>query len=126
MGSLLFYFMLLQFVIQLVLYESMSESMLKINEKTHSFVRKMCSYDNKLSKFLKKTVGKVFSRENIIKFTKVEMFAVNAGISYAVAWFCGAGMITGITNLFASCILGLVMAYDINKCNSNMVIAESM
>ena len=39
----------------------------------------------------------------------------NVGISLLVKYFTAAGSIAGISNLTASVVLGLFMAYDLNK-----------
>lgn len=45
----------------------------------------------------------------------VMTFALNIAISLFVKIFTSSGAITGITNLFASAILGVIMYIDINR-----------
>ena len=96
MSNQLFYVVLLiQFVVQLVLY-----------------------YQVRFLVFYAGLISAKVSR-NDIKITGKSMFitalAINIIISLFVKLFTASGAITGITNLFASTLLGFVMYYDINR-----------
>lgn len=51
---------------------------------------------------------------NTIPWLKAEFFIINIIISLLVLVFTGRGGVTGMTNTFASVILGLIMAMDYN------------
>lgn len=124
MTTLLFYIVVLQFIIQLVLYESVKSVVLKATTALHKFIKRLCGHKNKASKVLNFFVGNINTAENTTKALAVQMFALNILISFSVAYFSGAGLIVGIANLTASCILGLVMSYDVYKTKRSLVEAS--
>ena len=90
--------LIIQLIIQLVLYNSIKFLfgsaiiwILKLTYKITKDVNKVC------------------------KIYQIILLFINIGISIVVAWFTAAGAIAGITNLGASCLLGLYMAYDAYK-----------
>ena len=57
-------------------------------------------------------VKKHIKQESFLSFIKYEFVILNILISIAVLIFTSAGLIAGVTNLFASLLLGLVMTID--------------
>lgn len=49
----------------------------------------------------------------------ITMLTINIAISIAVKWFTAAGAMAGLSNLAASAIIGLIMAYDVNKLSGD-------
>ena len=92
-NQLFFVILIIQFVVQLVLYYQ---------------VRFLVFYVGLFT-------SKVSNKD--LKITSKSMFitalALNIIISLFVKLFTASGAVTGITNLFASTILGLIMYYDI-------------
>ena len=115
MTTMLFYVVLLQFVIQLVLYEAVKNAVLIPNKKLYKLVGKLRNYNNFIGKTVNYLFKNVHNESNLTKVIAFEFFVLNIAISTLVAAFSGAGMIVGIANLFASCLLGLVMTYDTYK-----------
>lgn len=124
MITLLFYIVVLQFVIQLAFYEAIKNVVIKTTTILHKFIKKLCSSDNKVSKALNFLIGGLVNTNNTVRVLSVQMFALNILISLSVAYFSGAGLIVGIANLTASCILGLVMSYDVYKTKKSLVEAS--
>jgi hypothetical protein len=52
--------------------------------------------------------------------------ALNIAISFLVVKFTNAGMIAGVTNLFASAVLGAIMSMDAFFYKENVKIADSI
>lgn len=115
MTTMLFYIVVLQFVIQLVLYEAVKNVVLIPNKKLYKLVGKLRNYNNFIGKTVNYLFKNVHNEGNLTKVIAFEFFVLNIAISTLVAAFSGAGMIVGIANLFASCLLGLVMTYDTYK-----------
>ncbi len=124
MTTLLFYIVVLQFVIQLAFYEAIKNVVIKTTTILHKFIKKLCSSDNKVSKALNFLIGGLVNTNNTVRVLSVQMFALNILISLSVAYFSGAGLIVGIANLTASCILGVVMSYDVYKTKKSLVEAK--
>ena len=95
---------LIQLVIQVVLYNSLK-----------------CFLFEYVIKYILKAI--YYTTKDINKMTKaygIILLFENIGISIIVSWFTSAGLYAGITNLGASCILGLYMMYDVNKLKKAM------
>lgn len=65
-----------------------------------------------LDKIINYPVKRNVKKESFITFIKYEFIILNILISIAVLMFTSAGLIAGVTNLFASLLLGLVMTID--------------
>ena len=65
-----------------------------------------------LDKLVNYPVKKRIKQESFLSFIKYEFVILNILISILVLMFTSAGLIAGVTNLFASLLLGLVMAID--------------
>ena len=65
-----------------------------------------------LDKLINYPVKKHIKQESFLSFIKYEFVILNILISIAVLMFTSAGLIAGVTNLFASLLLGLVIAKD--------------
>ena len=64
-----------------------------------------------------KSLDNHFKRETQKKLGSIILIAENAGISLLVLLFTSVGVIAGITNLFASALLGLVMFHELKNVN---------
>lgn len=53
--------------------------------------------------------------EYIAKFYTIVLITTNIFISLIVRYFTNAGKMAGMSNLFASCILGAIMLYDVRR-----------
>lgn len=84
--SVIILYLFIQFVVQYMFYNPVKNFLFKI----HSKYRKTISW------------------------IKIEFFIVNLIVSLAVLLFTGRGGMTGMTNTFASVILGIVMYIDYN------------
>lgn len=65
-----------------------------------------------LDKLINYPVKNHIKQESFLSFIKYEFVILNILISIAVLMFTSAGLIAGVTNLFASLLLGLVMTID--------------
>ena len=91
MDNLFLGLLAVQFIIQLIAYKQ---------------IKKI------LDKLINLRVKKHVKHESFIAFIKYEFIILNILISVAVFTFTAAGLIAGMTNLFASVLLGLVMTID--------------
>ena len=85
--TVLLAYLLIQFVVQYIMYNPVKNFLFKIHSKYR----------------------------NTIPFIKVEFFVLNILVSLFVFVFTGRGGMTGMTNTFASVLLGVVMAIQY-KC----------
>lgn len=58
---------------------------------------------------------------NTLSFLPKELFIINIGCTILVGLLTGVGLITGITNLFASAILGLVMKIQMDRYKKSLL-----
>lgn len=65
-----------------------------------------------LDKLINLRLQKHIKRESFMGFIKYEFVILNILISIGVLIFTSAGLIAGVTNLFASLLLGGVMWFD--------------
>ena len=65
-----------------------------------------------LDKLINYPVKKHIKQESFLSFIKYEFVILNILISILVLMFTSAGLVAGITNLFASLLLALVMIID--------------
>ena len=56
-----------------------------------------------------------------LRFLPKELFLINIGCTVVVGFLTGVGLITGITNLFASAILGLTMKIEMDKYKRSLL-----
>ena len=56
-----------------------------------------------------------------IGMVKYELIAINIFVSIFVKIFTAAGAIVGITNLFASCLLALIMTYQYRRYKADIL-----
>ena len=79
-------YLIIQFAVQYVMYNPIKNLLFKLHSKART----------------------------TIPYIKAEFFVLNIIVSLAVLVFTGRGGVTGMTNTFASVILGLVMYVDYN------------
>ena len=68
-----------------------------------------------LDKLVNYPVKKRIKQESFLSFIKYEFVILNILISILVLMFTSAGLVAGVTNLFASLLLALVMIIDAYK-----------
>ena len=68
-----------------------------------------------LDKLVNYPVKKRIKQKSFLSFIKYEFVILNILISILVLMFTSAGLVAGVTNLFASLLLALVMIIDAYK-----------
>lgn len=76
------------------------------------------------TKSLLDRINKMFNKQVADKAGSIIIIAENIGISLLVLAFTAAGTIAGITNLFASAILGVVMFWQMGKLSMPVSVCE--
>lgn len=92
----------LQLLIQYGFYSLVKDIILTLIIKIYKLCSVFCKDRNKLTKY-------------ISWLYLVILIALNITISIFVVWFTSAGKVAGITNLSASCVLFLIMKYDVHN-----------
>lgn len=113
--EILLLFLLIQFVVQLVMYIPFK----KMIRRGYFFVFDIFCYINsilegELSKSLLKP-------DYYVKFFAVSLFILNIIISFFVKFFTSEGAMTGMTNLFASVLIGCISIYDVYKFKKDWI-----
>lgn len=113
--EILLLFLLIQFVVQLVMYIPFR----KLIRRGYFLIFDIFNYinavfDDELSKNLLKP-------DYYVKFFGVSLFILNIIISFFVKFFTSEGAMTGMTNLFASVLIGCISIYDVYKFKKDWI-----
>ena len=103
-------YFIIQFIVQLVMYKPI----FKIINKLYMLLPKYMEF----SGFDEDTIKHV--NDKYIQVMTVICFILNISISIFVKMFTSAGAASGMTNLFASVLLGFVMYIDINMAKKKL------
>lgn len=107
--EILLLFLLIQFVVQLVMYIPFK----KMIRRGYFFVFDIFYYMNSI---LEGELSKnLLKPDYYVKFFAVSLFILNIIISFFVKFFTSEGAMTGMTNLFASVLIGCISIYDVYK-----------
>lgn len=110
--KVLIIYLVIQFVVQLVMYKPI----FSVINKLYSLLPKYMRF----SGFDEDIIEKVNSK--YVQTMTVICFILNITISIFVKLFTSSGGATGMTNLFASVLLGFVMYIDILRLKKKMLV----